>query len=75
MACPGADPPGSKRRISLIRSMQTFAVISFLLCALAMLAIFLAHSTLGHWLFGLSIVTLAVSLVLSLAEVVIPPRR
>ena len=71
MALTRAQIPGLKRRISLIRFMQTFAVISFLLCALAMLAIFLAHSSLGHWLFGLSIVTLAVSLVLSLIEVVI----
>ncbi|KAA3654052.1 MAG: DUF2721 domain-containing protein [Proteobacteria bacterium] len=71
MALARAQIPGLKRRISLIRFMQTFAVISFLLCALAMLAIFLAHSSLGHWLFGLSIVTLAVSLVLSLIEVVI----
>lgn len=66
-----AQVPGLKLRISLIRFMQTFAVISFLLCALAMLAIFLAHASLGHWLFGLSIVTLAISLVLSLIEVVI----
>ena len=66
-----AQIPGLKRRIALIRVMQTFAVVSFLLCALAMLAIFVDQNVAGHWLFGLSIVTLAVSLVLSLIEVVI----
>ena len=63
--------PGLKRRIGLIKYMQTFGVLSFLLCALAMLAIFSARGTVGEILFGLSIVALAVSLVLSLAEVVL----
>lgn len=63
--------PGLKRRIVLIKYMQTFGVLSFLLCALAMLAIFSARDTVGEILFGLSIVALAVSLVLSLAEVVL----
>ncbi len=63
--------PGLKRRISLIKYMQTFGVLSFLLCALAMLAIFSAHGTLGEVLFGLSIVALAASLVLSLIEVIL----
>lgn len=63
--------PGLKRRIGLIKYMQTFGVLSFLLCALAMLAIFSARGTLGEIMFGLSIVALAVSLVLSLLEVVL----
>ncbi|QID16698.1 DUF2721 domain-containing protein [Nitrogeniibacter mangrovi] len=63
--------PGLKRRIGLIKYMQSFGVVSFLLCALSMLAIYAGRSPLGNGLFGLSIVTLAVSLLLSLGEVVI----
>ena len=63
--------PGLKRRIGLIKYMQSFGVVSFLLCALSMLAIYAAHAALGNILFGLSIVALAVSLLLSLGEVVI----
>jgi len=63
--------PGLKRRIGLIKYMQSFGVVSFLLCALAMLAIYAERGPIGNALFGLSIVALAVSLVLSLGEVVI----
>lgn len=59
------------RRIGLIKYMQTFGVVSFLLCALSMLAIYAAYGPLGNALFGLSIIALAVSLLLSLWEVVI----
>ena len=63
--------PGLKRRITQIKYMQTFGVISFLFCALSMLAIFADYGELGKVLFGASISTLAVSLVLSLFEVII----
>jgi hypothetical protein len=63
--------PGLKRRIVLIQYMQGFGVLSFLLCALSMLALFAGSTPPGKWLFGLSIVALAVSLVLSLVEVLI----
>jgi len=63
--------PGLKRRIHLIQYMQSFGVLSFLLCALAMLALFMHGEMAGKVLFGVSIVALAVSLVLSLLEVLI----
>jgi len=63
--------PGLKRRIGLIKYMQSFGVVSFLLCALSMLAIYAEYGPLGKGLFGLSIIALAVSLLLSLWEVVI----
>jgi hypothetical protein len=62
---------GLKRRIVLIKFMQGFGVGSFLLCALSMFAIFLSQTTLGKILFGISLLMLAISLLLSLAEVVI----
>ena len=63
--------PGLKRRIALTQYMQGFGVLSFLLCALSMLALFLDAEIAGKWMFGVSIVTLAVSLVLSLIEVLV----
>ncbi|WP_297364679.1 DUF2721 domain-containing protein [Thauera sp.] len=63
--------PGLTRRIALTKYMQGFGVLSFLLCALSMLALFLEAEIAGKWMFGISIVTLAVSLVLSLIEVLL----
>ncbi|WP_303786295.1 DUF2721 domain-containing protein [Azovibrio restrictus] len=63
--------PGLKRRIVLIQYMQGFGVLSFLLCALSMFALFIHGQTPGKVLFGTSILALAVSLVLSLVEVLI----
>ncbi len=63
--------PGLKRRIALTQYMQGFGVLSFLLCALAMLSLFLGAEAAGHWLFGISILILALSLIMSLIEVVI----
>jgi len=63
--------PGLKRRIALTQYMQGFGVLSFLLCALSMLALFLETQLVGQWMFGISIVALAVSLLLSLLEVLI----
>ena len=63
--------PGLKRRIALTQYMQGFGVLSFLLCALSMLSLFLDAELPGKWLFGISILSLALSLLLSLIEVVI----
>lgn len=63
--------PGLKRRIMLTQYMQGFGVLSFLLCALSMFALFVEAQTAGQWMFGISIVILAMSLVLSLIEVLI----
>lgn len=63
--------PGLKRRIVLTQYMQAFGVLSFLLCALSMLSLFLGAEALGNWLFGISILSLASSLIMSLIEVVI----
>lgn len=63
--------PGLKRRITLIQYMQSFGVLSFLLCSLSMLALYAHSEAAGQVLFGISIVALSVSLVLSLIEVLI----
>lgn len=63
--------PGLKKRIMLTQYMQGFGVFSFLICALSMLALFLEAEATGKWLFGASLLTLTLSLLLSLVEVLI----
>ena len=62
---------GLRYRVKLIRHMQSCGVISFLLCALAMFAIFIEANMAGQILFGLSLLLLTVSLILSLMEVLL----
>jgi len=62
---------GLRYRVKLIQHMQTCGVISFLLCAVAMFAIFIEANTAGQILFGLSLLLLTVSLILSLMEVLL----
>lgn len=63
--------PGLMRRIRLTKYLQSFAVLSFLLCALSMLSLFLRFNFVGQLLFGVSIIVLTVSLLFSLVEVLI----
>ena len=63
-----------RRRISLIKNMQAYGILSFLLCTLSMFAIFLEEVTAGEILFGVSVVALLISLTLSLWEIVISTR-
>ncbi|MFY0992961.1 DUF2721 domain-containing protein [Halomonas sp. C05BenzN] len=60
-----------RKRISLTKRMQVAGVMSFLLCTLSMFALFLTLEQTGMVLFGLSLVTLSVSLIYSLWEVTI----
>lgn len=63
-----------RRRLHLIRSMQTAGVVSFLLCTLAMLSLFFNLAQLGSVMFGLSLLALVLSLLMSLYEVRISCR-
>ncbi|MBI1192982.1 MAG: DUF2721 domain-containing protein [Bacteroidetes bacterium] len=58
-----------KRRVYLIKVMQIFGVVSFLLCTVSMFLIFLQQLVWGSWLFGISILSLSISLVYSLYEI------
>lgn len=58
-----------RQRIVLIRSMQRWGVISFLLCTLSMFSLFLSWELAGQVLFGASLVSLLMSLVMSLFEI------
>lgn len=64
------------RQVSLLRSrlvyiqvMQTFAVLSFLLCTFSMFALFLELRSTGVLLFGVSLLSLSLSLIFALVEV------
>lgn len=58
-----------RRRLSLIKGMQIFGVLSFMLCTLSMLSLFLNWILTGSILFGASLALLVVSLFYSLYEV------
>ncbi len=58
-----------RRRLFLIRSMQFFGVASLALCVLAMFFIYLETYYLGNILFGVSLVALMLSLIISLREI------
>lgn len=57
------------KRLYLIRTMQTFAIASFLMCFVCMVFLFLENQTAANWAFGISLALMIVSLVLSLWEI------
>lgn len=58
-----------RERIVLIKRMQGAGVMSFFFCVLAMLAIYMSYQNVGSWLFGVSLVLLLYSLLLSVREI------
>jgi hypothetical protein len=56
-------------RIILIKYMQAFGVLSFMSCVFAMLMLFWSKQTLGEAFFISSLVTMVISLLLSLIEI------
>ncbi len=56
-------------RIQLIKRMQEAGVLSFFLCVVAMLAIYLGYQTAGSWIFATSLVFLLYSLWMSVREI------
>lgn len=60
-----------RKRVYLIKHMQGVGVASLFLCVLCMFLLFAGQITLGNYVFGLSIILLMGSLVLSLKEIAI----
>ncbi|HMO61437.1 MAG TPA: DUF2721 domain-containing protein [Ferruginibacter sp.] len=58
-----------RSRLNLIRYMQSFGVVSFLLCVLCMYFIFRGWSVMAHGIFAASLICLLVSIILSLIEI------
>jgi hypothetical protein len=56
-------------RVNLIKHMQTFGVLSFLFCVFSMLALFWQQQGIGEICFIISLVTIVISLLISLIEI------
>lgn len=63
-----------RSRIALIKWMQGLGVLSFILCSLAMLFLFLELPLLAEWSFGVSLFLLVSSLLCSLWEIAISTK-
>ncbi len=63
-----------KRRLVLIKQMQGSGILSFFLCVLCMLFVYVEHEPWAFTTFGLSLGFLLLSLALSLNEVYISTR-
>lgn len=63
-----------RNRLTLIKAMQGLGVLSFLLCALSMLLIFLKLIIAAEWIFAISLGLLVLSLLCSLLEIAISTR-
>jgi len=60
-----------KKRLELTKWMQFYGVVSILMCTVSMFALFLGFYSLGKNIFGLSLITMCISLFISLWEVYI----
>lgn len=58
-----------RKRLGIIKNMQATAIISFLLAAVTMFLVYVELNVWANIIFGISLVFLVVSLVLSLIEV------
>ncbi len=55
-------------RVYLIRNMQIFGVLSLLFCVVSMFALFAGWVTGGQWAFGIALILMIVSMLISLRE-------
>nr|WP_299343889.1 DUF2721 domain-containing protein [Allomuricauda sp.] len=58
-----------RKRLGIIKNMQASAIVSFLLSAISMFLIYVEFNVWANIIFGVSLVFLMVSLILSLIEV------
>ncbi|GAA0760576.1 DUF2721 domain-containing protein [Psychroflexus lacisalsi] len=58
-----------KKRVTLIKNMQLFGIVSLFLCVVSMFAIYETWQTIGSIIFGISLVLLMISLILSIIEI------
>ena len=63
-----------RRRLHIIRGMQTAGTLSFLLCTLTMFFLYVEFSQVASYTFGASLATLVLSLITSLYEIRISTR-
>ncbi len=58
-----------RKRLRLIRRMQTWGGLSFFLCVVAMISLFFNQELTGRWIFGGSLACLMISLATSVVEI------
>lgn len=58
-----------ERRLKIIKNMQAVAILSFLFSAITMFLIYIEQDFWANFIFGISLLALMISLVLSLVEV------
>ncbi len=58
-----------RKRLNLIRLMQTFGIASFLMCFVCMFLLFENQHLAATWAFAIALVLMMVSLALSLGEI------
>lgn len=63
-----------KNRLELTKWMQIFGVLSILLCTVSMFGLFLGYIEIGKKIFGLSLISMCVSLFISLVEVAVSTK-
>jgi len=63
-----------RTRLRLVRSMQGFGVLSFLLCVICMFCIFRGWNQASYIIFATSILSFGISLLLSLTEITLSMR-
>ncbi|HTJ52155.1 MAG TPA: DUF2721 domain-containing protein [Cyclobacteriaceae bacterium] len=63
-----------KQRLVLVKQMQAAGILSFFLCVLSMLFIYMHYPLWATSIFGLSLICLLVSLALSLNEIYISTK-
>ncbi|MEM9363212.1 MAG: DUF2721 domain-containing protein [Bacteroidota bacterium] len=63
-----------RKRLDIIKNMQATAIVSFLLAAVTMFLIYVEFMVWANIIFGISLIFLMISLVLSLIEVQLSTR-
>ncbi|UXP32556.1 DUF2721 domain-containing protein [Reichenbachiella agarivorans] len=63
-----------RNRLNLVRRMQAMGVLSFLFTVACMIALFQELYTIANYLFGISLISLLLSLVFSLIEIQISTK-
>ena len=58
-----------RKRINLVRQMQALGVFSFLCCVITMFGVYKQWTSLNGYIFGISLVSLLASLIISLIEI------
>jgi len=70
----GAQLSNLRTRLTLIKLMQLFGVVSLFLCILSMLCFFLEYDMIANYGFGISLLSMLLSLAYGLREIIISTK-